>query len=69
MGLQLIALQLQEISALFNIISFTHIRREFNSVADALSKDALLLSENYFVLEEFSEGGLISKREGNISDL
>jgi ribonuclease HI len=61
LGLQLIAPQLQEISALFNIISFTHIRREFNSFAYALSKYSLLMSENHFVLEELYEGGLISK--------
>lgn len=69
LGLHFITLQLLELSALFSSIRFIHIRREFNNAADALSKDALLLSKNRFVLEEFSGGDLFSRREENISDL
>jgi len=68
-SLHSITLQLHELSAHFNNIGFTHIRRDFNNATDALSKDALLISENCFVLEEFYEGDLFSRREGNIFDL
>jgi hypothetical protein len=56
--------QLHEITALFNHISFTHIQKDLNTSVDALSKDIILLREIQFVLEEFSKGDLLSKRDG-----
>jgi hypothetical protein len=53
-----------EIIVLFNHISFTHIQRDLNTGVDALSKDITLLLEIQFVLEEFSKGDLLSKRDG-----
>jgi len=67
LGLQQIMNQLHEISALFNHFKFYHIRRDINIIVDDLSKDALLLSVEYFFLEEFSDGGLLSRRDGVLS--
>jgi len=42
-----------------------HIYKELNVSVDNLSKEYLSLNENVLVMEEFVEGGLISKWEGN----
>jgi hypothetical protein len=68
MVLQFFYLQLHSITTLFSQLSFTHIPREPNSVADALSKDALVLNENQFIIEEYS-GGLLSDIVGDIFEL
>jgi hypothetical protein len=60
---------LHGIFASLSHLGFTHVFQEHNSLADALSKDALLLDENHFVLEELSAGGLISYKERILSDL
>jgi len=50
-----LAEQVKENSRLFNRISFTHVYRELNTKADALSKDGLSLTEGILHLEEFLE--------------
>jgi hypothetical protein len=65
-GLQHIA-QLHTITAMID--RFMHIPREHNTLADTLSKDALLLVENNFVLEEHFDGGLFSIKEDVLTDL
>jgi len=40
-----------------------HVDRELNTFINSLSKDALVLTENQMVLEEFSDGKMISKME------
>jgi hypothetical protein len=65
LDLQLLGQRLKLISTSFNHINFMHIFRELNSFVDILSKEALYLPKNQMVMEVFSDGELISKREGN----
>jgi hypothetical protein len=68
-GLLQISQQLKSISEQFQQIIYTHISQELNFVADTLSKGALHLDVNKFVLEEFYEGKSLSKSECNIYDM
>jgi hypothetical protein len=69
LGLIYIANQLHEIVANFSQLFFIHVFRYQNSLADALSKDALSLEENHFVLEEFFVDKLVSHIDGLLSKL
>jgi hypothetical protein len=46
-----------------------HIFREFNTYVGILSKEGLSFTENILVVEEFSNGELLSKRERNFIDM
>jgi len=61
--------QLKSISEQFQQIIYTHISQELNFVVDTLSKGALHLDVNKFVLEEFYEGKSLCKSECNIYDM
>jgi hypothetical protein len=52
-----------DLQSLFDWILFSHINREFNQLADGLSKQALLLHEGTLVELEFHEGVLQSELE------
>jgi ribonuclease HI len=55
--------QFLEVKEKFEDISFSHVFREFNSIADQLSKEALLLQEGLLYEQEFRGGTLISASE------
>lgn len=60
---------LKLISATSSQISYGDIYRELNSITNSLSKDALMLTENQLILEEFLDREVISNRDGIFHDL
>lgn len=58
LGLQVIMNLVQEVKASFDSILFTHVYQEFNSHADKLSKEALILQEGNLLEEVFRERNL-----------
>jgi hypothetical protein len=65
LDIQQIGQCLKTISASFRKINNMHNFRELNNIVDTLSKEALPFPVNYMIMEELSEGELISKREGD----
>jgi hypothetical protein len=55
--------QFLEAKEKFEDISFSRVFREFNSIADQLSKEALLLQQGLLDEQEFRGGALISASE------
>jgi hypothetical protein len=64
-GLSQLALQLKDISGLFQKISFTHIYKELNNYFDSLSKEAFHLD---VVLNEFTKCNMVSSTSYNLLD-
>jgi hypothetical protein len=58
-GLRPLGDNLKEISSSFDFISYTHVFREHNTVADTLSKEGQFLSEGHMTLIEFGEGSSV----------
>jgi ribonuclease HI len=61
--LQPLTIQFQEEKKKFEDIYFSHIYEEFNSLADQLSKEALLMQEGLLTEHEFMEGSQVSASE------
>jgi hypothetical protein len=55
--------QFLEVKEKFKDISFSYVFREFNSIANQLSKEAILLQEGLLYEQEFRGGTLISASE------
>jgi len=66
-GLQHVAEQLKTIVELFQDIIFFHVYKEKNQIVDKLSKDALALLQNHFVLSEFHDGQEVILQQDTIS--
>jgi hypothetical protein len=50
-----------EVKMQFEEVSFAHIYRKFNSNADHLSKEAILLQEGFLAEQEFRENVLFAE--------
>jgi ribonuclease HI len=63
-----LAQQLKEISNQFLWVSYTHIYREHNKIADQLSKEGLQLPELYGSLEEVQDGHTMVLQQFSFND-
>jgi hypothetical protein len=66
MGLISIMKQVKEVKATFESISFTHVYFEFNTQANILSKEALIMQEGTLLVHEYRGGTLISKSQKSL---
>jgi ribonuclease HI len=58
--------QVMEVKNRFEEISFNHIYREYNTKADQLSKETLLMQEGILFEQEFRRGSQISIHERSL---